>query len=205
MSGFAQLSRTLGNLFGARAVIACAVWWNGLKRLFDQEAVSVLTKPVLPTAFSFWDAAMRDERTAEMVRLRDVLDNYQGELERLLQERTRLDARILQLQQDIRHVARMVDVTVDDPITQLGLTDAIRYVIQHAGKHLTPVDVRDELLKRYCDPEDYRNLLASVHTVMKRLERAGEITFDGTKAEWTGGLPMPLIGFVPSRAHFRKN
>jgi hypothetical protein len=148
---------------------------------------------------------MRDERTAEMVRLRDVLDNYQGELERLLQERTRLDARILQLQHDIRHVARMVDVTVDDPITQLGLTDAIRYVIQHAGKHMTPVDVRGELLKRYCDPEDYRNLLASVHTVMKRLERAGEITFDGTKAEWTGGLPMPLIGFVPSRAHFRKN
>jgi len=148
---------------------------------------------------------MKDERTAEMVRLREVLDNYQGELERLLQERTRLDARILQLQHDIRHVARMVDVTVDDPITQLGLTDAIRYVIQHAGKHMTPVDVRDELLKRYCDPEDYRNLLASVHTVMKRLERAGEITFDGTKAEWTGGLPMPLIGFVPSRAHFRKN
>ena len=148
---------------------------------------------------------MKDERTAEMVRLRDVLDNYQGELERLLQERTRLDARILQLQHDIRHVARMVDVTVDDPITQLGLTDAIRYVIQHAGKHMTPVDVRDELLKRYCDPEDYRNLLASVHTVMKRLERVGAIKLDGTKAQGAEGLPMPLIGFIPSRANFRKN
>ena len=110
---------------------------------------------------------MSDERTTEMVRLRDVLDNCQGELERLLEERTRLDERILQLQNKIRHVARMVEVTVDDPITQLGLTDAIRYVVQHAGK-VTPVDVRDELLKRYCDPEDYRNLLASVHTVMKR-------------------------------------
>jgi hypothetical protein len=204
LSGFAQLSTTLGNLFCARAVITCAVWWNGLNA-FSIRNPFQFSKPVLPTAFSFWDAAMRDERTAEMVRLRDVLDNYQGELERLLQERTRLDARILPLQHDIRHVARMVDVTVDDPITQLGLTDAIRYVIQHAGKHMTPVDVRDELLKRYCDPEDYRNLLASVHTVMKRLERAGEIKFDGTKAEWTGGFPMPLIGFVPSRAHFRKN
>ena len=59
---------------------------------------------------------MSDERTTEMVRLRDVLDNYQGELDRLLEERTRLDARILQLQNKIRHVARMVDVTVDDPI-----------------------------------------------------------------------------------------
>ena len=99
---------------------------------------------------------MSDERTTEMVRLRDVLDNYQGELARLLEERTRLDERILQLQNKIRHVARMVDVTVDDPIQQLGLTDAIRYVIQHAGKPMTPVDVRDELLKRYCDPEDYQ-------------------------------------------------
>ena len=148
---------------------------------------------------------MSYEGTTEIVRLREVLDNYQGELARLLEERTVLDAAILQLQDKIRHVARMVDVTVDDPIQQLGLTDAIRYVIRHAGKPVTPLEVRDELLKRYCDPEDYRNLLASVHTVMKRLERAGEITFDGTKAEWTGGLPPPLIGFVPSRAHFRKN
>ena len=177
---------------------------NGLQRLFDQGAVAVQNL-VLPAAFHYGiTELMSDERTTEMVRLRDVLDNCQRELERLLEERTRLDERILQLQNKIRHVAKMVEVTVDDPITQLGLTDAIRYVVQHAGK-VTPVDVRDELLKRYCDPEDYRNLLASVHTVMKRLERAGEITFDGTKAEWTGGLPPALIGFIPSRANYRKN
>jgi hypothetical protein len=64
-----------------------------------------------------------------------------------------LDARILELQEDIRHVARIVDVTIDDPITQLGLTDAIRYVIQHARKPMTPVDVRDELLKRFAIPK----------------------------------------------------
>ena len=29
--------------------------------------------------------------------------------------------------------------------------------------------------------------------------------FDGTKTEWTGGLSMPLIGFIPSRANYRKN
>jgi hypothetical protein len=165
-----------------------------------------MSKPVLPAAFSYGiTKLMSDERTTEIVRLRDVLDNHQGDLERLLEERTRLDERILQLQNKIRHVASMVDVTVDDPIQQLGLTDAIRYVIQHARKPMTPVDVRDELLKRYCDPEDYRNLLASVHTVMKRLERAGAINFDSIKAQWTGELPPPLIGFAPSRAHFRKN
>ena len=47
-----------------------------------------------------------EERRAEMVRLRDVLDNYQGELERLLQERTRLDARILHCSRNVfyRHI-----------------------------------------------------------------------------------------------------
>ena len=68
---------------------------------------------------------MSDERTTELVRLREVLHNYQGELARLLEERNLLDARILQLQNKIRHVAGMVDVPVDDPIAQLGLTDAI--------------------------------------------------------------------------------
>lgn len=141
----------------------------------------------------------------EVERLRSVLAHAQGELARLLEQRAALDVTIHELQNKIRHVARMVGVRVDDPIQQLGLTDAIRYVIQHAGTPLTPVQVRDELLKRYCSPEDYRNLLASVHTVIKRLARVGEITFDGTKAEWTGELPPPLIGFIPSRAYFRKN
>ena len=148
---------------------------------------------------------MGDERTTEMVLLREAFKNYQGELHLLLEERKRLDTAILQLQNKIRHVARMVDIPVDDPIRQLGLTDAIRYVIQHAEKPVTPLDVRDELLKRYCDPQDYRNLLASVHTVMKRLAHAGAITVDGSKARWRGGLAMPLIGFFPSRANYRKN
>ena len=53
--------------------------------------------------------------------------------------------------------------------------------------------------------DDYRNLLASVHTVMKRIERTGEIRFDGTRAVWTGGLPPPpLIGYFPSRRNFHK-
>ena len=87
---------------------------------------------------------------------------------------------------------------------QLGLTDAIRYVIGNYGKPITPVEVRDQLLRWYCKHDDYRNLLASV-PVMKRVERAGEITFDGTRAVWTGGSPPPpLIGYFPSRRNCHK-
>jgi len=87
-------------------------------------------------------------------------------------------------------------------LTQLGLTNAIRYVRQHAGKPMTPVDVRDELLKRYCDPEDYRNLLRA--HVMKRLERT-EITLDGTRAEWTGALPKLSSVLSPPEHTFARN
>jgi hypothetical protein len=59
------------------------VWWNGLKRLFDQGAVSVLRKLFHAPQF-VTDDFVSYERTTGMVRLRDVLDNYQDELERLL-------------------------------------------------------------------------------------------------------------------------
>lgn len=116
-----------------------------------------------------------------------------------------MEDRILELQKDIRHLARMVDVEVAEPMKQLGLTDAIRYVIRNHGKPIAPTEVRDELLKRYCSPNDYRNLLASVHTVMKRLAGAGAIRFDGTKAQWTGELPPTwVIGFVPGGRNGRR-
>jgi hypothetical protein len=45
---------------------------------------------------------MSDE--TELVRLREVLDNYPGELARLLEERTLLDARMLQFQNKVAEV-----------------------------------------------------------------------------------------------------
>jgi len=51
---------------------------------------------------------------------------------------------------------------------------------------MSAADVRDELLRRYCGPEDSKSLLGSVHTILKRLERSGKISYHGTKAEWVG-------------------
>jgi len=144
------------------------------------------------------------EAPTEIARLRKLLANYQEELSRLLDERKALDNKILPLQHRIRHLSRMCDLTVDDPIRQLGLTDAIRYIIRNQDEPIAPKEVRNELLQRYCKPKDYRNLLGAVHIVMKRLARAGEITFDCTKATWTGEQPQPIIGFSPTRHNGRK-
>jgi hypothetical protein len=83
------------------------VWWNGLKRLSDQEAVSVQNLFCPPPFLVGIKEAMSDERTTAMVRLRDVLDRCQGELERLLAERTRLDERILQLENKVPGVGEL--------------------------------------------------------------------------------------------------
>jgi hypothetical protein len=141
---------------------------------------------------------------SEIVRLRKLLANYQEELSQLLNERKALDNKILPLQHRIRHLSRMCDIRVDEPMKELGLTDAIRYIIRNQGEPIAPKEVRNELLRRYCKPRDYRNLLGAVHIVMKRLALAGEITFDCTKAKWTGEQLQPVIGFSPTRRNGRK-
>ena len=141
----------------------------------------------------------------ELERLRGVLQREQEELVRLLEQRAALDVTIHELQNNIRHLARMCDVVEKMTRSSSSASPTIRYVIGNYGKPITPVEVRDQLLRWYCKHDDYRNLLASVHTVMKRVERAGEITFDGTRAVWTGGPPPPpLIGYFPSRRNFHK-
>lgn len=59
--------------------------------------------------------------------------------------------------------------------TSLGLTDAIREVLKTSGTdYLSPTDVRDKLQKSGYDASKQANVLASIHTILKRLEASGE-------------------------------
>jgi hypothetical protein len=60
--------------------------------------------------------------------------------------------------------------------SDIGLTDAVRKVLQSAGNHLTAVGVRTELKATGYDTDRYKNVLASIHTVLKRLVEGGEAT-----------------------------
>lgn len=139
-------------------------------------------------------------------KLRDILEATQEELVKLLQEREMMEWRINKLQNDIVHLAALCHVEVEDPIRQLGLTDAVRWIFSRdQKKSLSVKQVAEELNKSWSDAGTYKNLLANVHTVVRRLKKAGEIKCsselpdyppglggffeDDDKYVWGGGLP----------------
>jgi hypothetical protein len=114
--------------------------------------------------------------------LQDALEAAQEELVKLLQEREQMEWRINKLQNDIVHLAALCRVEVEDPIRQLGLTDAVRWIFaRDSGARLgtkRPLSIKqvvEELQKSWSDAAAYKNLQANVHTVVRRLKKAGEI------------------------------
>jgi hypothetical protein len=105
---------------------------------------------------------------------RTALDAALREYEALLAERARIEARMGQLAQTIGSLMRLCNL---QPTVQWGLTDAVRSVLKAAGGALAAVEVRDRLAAMGFDVSRYSNDLAAIHTVLKRLNRAGEAEF----------------------------
>ena len=95
------------------------------------------------------------------------------EFEALGQEKRAIDDRLAQLGQTIGTLTRLLGLT---PTVPLGLTDACRMVLRR-GEPMTPIEVRDRLRAIGIDVSKYANDLAAVHTILKRLNQAGELRF----------------------------
>jgi len=94
------------------------------------------------------------------------------EYERLTAQRDAIETRLAQLRQTIGALGPLCKLPQHDI---LGLTDAIRSVLRARYGALTPVEVKDGLQTQGLDLSTYSNPLASIHAVLKRLARAGEI------------------------------
>lgn len=124
---------------------------------------------------------------------RKTLDAALEELSILMAERETLDEkrevlhqRIVKLRGAVRGLARLCDIDdIDEEQrhlfpdewadTDVGLTDAIRQVLSsHGEAYLSPVFIRDRLGDVGFDIKTHKNILASIHTVLKRLQRQGE-------------------------------
>ncbi|HTI38958.1 MAG TPA: hypothetical protein VL484_15440 [Vicinamibacterales bacterium] len=102
---------------------------------------------------------------------RAALDAAIREYEDLGAKRREIDARLSALAQTIGTLSRLMGFT---PTVPLGLTDACRLVLR-AGVPMTPVEVRDRLLAIGVDLSIYVSELSAIHTVLKRLNEAGEV------------------------------
>jgi len=94
------------------------------------------------------------------------------EYECTLTDRAALDTRIAQLQQTIGTLNKLCGHT---PTLAFGLTDACRLVLKSAHGPVTAVEIRDRLRAFGFDLDKYVNALAGIHTVLKRLEEAGDV------------------------------
>jgi hypothetical protein len=95
------------------------------------------------------------------------------EYQELGARRRDIDDRLAQLSQTIGTLNRLLGYQETVP---LGLTDAIR-IVMRSGAPMTPVEVRDRLRAIGFDVSKYANDLAAVHTILKRLNGAGELRF----------------------------
>ncbi len=107
-------------------------------------------------------------------RYRRALEAAVREYERLGQARAEIDKRLAQLAQTIGSLSRLCNLT---PTVPYGLTEACRLVLKAAGHPLTATEVRAQLDAMGFDLERYSNDLASIHTVLKRLNASGEAQF----------------------------
>jgi hypothetical protein len=125
---------------------------------------------------------------------RRALDAASREYEELGARRREIDQRLAELGQTIGTLMRLLGLT---PTVPLGLTDAIRMVVRGAGVPMSPTEVRDRLRAVGVDLTKYSNELAAVHTILKRLNQAGELRFiprTGGKHQYMWGrMAMPVV------------
>ena len=132
---------------------------------------------------------------------RAALEAAAREYETLGEQRRQIDERLTQLAQTIGTLSRLIGLT---PTVPLSITDAVRLAIR-AGVPMTPMEVRDRLLSIGVDLSSYSNELAVIHTVLKRLNEAGEVRIipkPGGKNQYLWAKPPKVIAIGPEIAEF---
>jgi hypothetical protein len=132
---------------------------------------------------------------------RRALDTAVREYESLGQERQDIDRRLSELAQSITTLSRLCGLT---PTVPWGLTDACRVVLR-SGLPMTPMDVRDRLLAIGMDLSKYSSELAAIHTVLKRLNEAGEVRFlvgGPRQGAYLWNKPATAVALGPEIAEF---
>ena len=123
-----------------------------------------------------------------------TLKRTREELERLRLQRAAIDTRIAKLEQIETAVSAVTEPEKHAPDLS-SITDVVRNVIMSAMQPITPKEVRDKVLEIGFDKgQQYSQLLASVHVILKRLAKKREVfefTFADKKTYWWVKKSMP--------------
>jgi hypothetical protein len=96
-------------------------------------------------------------------------------LEQLRRERQQLDIRIAKMEQVVAAL-RSVSERDEDVAATTGFTDAVRSVLKGASERgVSPTEIREGMLALGLELSRYSQPLATIHVVLKRLQRNGEV------------------------------
>jgi hypothetical protein len=132
---------------------------------------------------------------------RSALNAAIREYEELGTKRRDIDRRLSHLAQTIGTLSRLIGLT---PTVPLGLTDACRLILR-GGLPLTPVEIRDRLAGIGVDLTVYSSEMSAIHTVLKRLNEAGDIRLvprAGGKDAYLWQTPATAIAIGPEIAEY---
>ena len=123
---------------------------------------------------------------------RGALEKAIVEYEQLGEERRRIDDRLAQLAQTIGTLTRLIGLA---PTVPFGLTDACRLVYRNAGIPLSPTEVRERLRAIGFDLSAYSSEMSAIHTVLRRLNEAGELRAMATPGRQIYAWRTPAASF----------
>ena len=116
----------------------------------------------------------------------DALAQARKDLEELTVEKFRIDAKIARLKSTIEIITALSDEQGDADVIlkvlqgdfdeSLGITDAIRGVMQRSSLPMTAPQIRDALEAHGYDISQYSSILTVIHNTIKRMDKQGEIS-----------------------------
>jgi hypothetical protein len=105
-------------------------------------------------------------------------EDKRAELEIQMRE---ADTEIANISKAIRSVLTVLGVNKDEPISELGITDAVRRVVSSQVR-MTANEIRGELEKQGFNLSGYQNPMASIYKILTRLHGNDELEVE--KEDW---------------------
>jgi hypothetical protein len=152
-----------------------------------------------------------------------ALATAKSDYDRLLKERERIDAKLIETRDVILSLSKMCEgeservvlpppaaqAASDPRLTKLsiyGLTDAIRIMLQGSIGLTTATEIRDRLLFYKYDLSKYSNEMAAIHGVLVRLLQAKAVTQEESdgKTWYRWALPPGSVPINTSAESWRK-
>jgi hypothetical protein len=126
-----------------------------------------------------WEGALKMalEELTDLMAEREDIDTKREQLDsRIFRVREGLVGLALLSGTDSSELAKKHPHLFPDLISpDVGLTDAVRQALESKRIYMSPVEVRNRLVDMKYDMKRYTNVLASIHTILKRLVDSGEV------------------------------